>query len=412
MLALVLVPGIIAIGMANGGSWRDAEMIGIFSPAFTIVKALMPRTGSPLPVLASIGWIQLLGWIFFYATCDELPRCWQKRPETVAPKGDHLRPAKTSTPGAAATSRRETARARRLTRRQFSTEERTALLNRNPLAWFAMRWKPPASGTWAILVIAAIGYAPAFIAGFSANEWGILFAPGYALIVMFCVNMAIKTFAAHQASFTFARDRGEDTMDLLLSTPNTARELIGGHAHALREVLRPLLRRTLWIEGAWFAITLAIHVEKHGDDTFLYALGGAAMLGLLVPDVYALMWTAMWQSVVKKNARDAQQETISEIVLLPWLITVVPCVLGALLKGGNGALLALVVSWASVSAVADRYYSIRSRQKLGTRLALWARRRAAGELDHYDGWKDLGRKLGRWWALRCAPAPRLTSASH
>ena len=124
-------------------------------------------------------------------------------------------------------------------RRQFSPQERTALLDRNPLAWFIMRWRPPGSSAWAILVIALIGYVPAVIAGFSANEWDLMTAPGYALIIIFVVNLGIKAFAIQQASFAFARDRGEDTMELLLSTPNTARQLIKGHAHALEGTLRP-----------------------------------------------------------------------------------------------------------------------------------------------------------------------------
>ena len=412
MMALVLVPGVIAIGMANGGSSREFEAIGIFSPAFTIVKAVQLRTGGTLTVLASIAWTQLLGWSFFLFACRALPRCWQKRPESVAPKADHLQPGKSISSTFAANSKEGNTRPRKLTRRQFSREERAALLNRNPLAWFAMRWKPPASGTWALVVIAAIGYVPALVAGVSANEWGLLFAPGYALVIMFFVNMGIKTFAAHQASFTFARDRGEDTLELLLSTPNSARDLIDGHAHALRELLRPLLRRALWIEGAWFAATIAIHVGQHGRDTFLYAFAGAAMLGLLAPDTYALMWTAMWQSVISRNARQAQQQTFSDLAVLPWLMIAVPVGLGGIIGGGSGALVALIVSWVVGSTLADRYYSSQSRRRLEAHLVLWALRRAAGDFEHYDGWKNLGRRLGRWWALRSAPAPRLTSAGR
>ena len=61
---------------------------------------------------------------------------------------------------------------------------------------------------------------------------------------------------------------------------------------------------------------------------------------------------------------------------------------------------ALIVSWTIASAVADRYFSTQSRRKLETRLALWAIRRSAGEFEHYDGWKNLGRALGHWWGSR------------
>jgi len=95
--------------------------------------------------------------------------------------------------------------------------------------------------------------------------------------------------------------------------------LIEGHAQALRETLRPVIRRALWLEGLWLGITITIHVVNHGKDTFLYVLAGAAMLGMLVPDVRALTWTAMWRSVIAKNARTAQQEAFSNLAGLPWL---------------------------------------------------------------------------------------------
>ena len=81
-----------------------------------------------------------------------------------------------------------------------------------------MRWRPPSSATWPILLIPEICYLPAVLAGLDANGWDLLLSPAYALVVIFLVNTALKSFAAHQASFAFARDRGEDTMELLLST--------------------------------------------------------------------------------------------------------------------------------------------------------------------------------------------------
>jgi hypothetical protein len=47
--------------------------------------------------------------------------------------------------------------------------------------------------------------------------------------------------------------------------------------------------------------------------------------------------------------------------------------------------------------------------KLETQLMCWAVRRSAGEFDHYDGWKNLGRALGYWWGARRKATDNLKS---
>ena len=252
----------------------------------------------------------------------------------------------------------------------------------------------------AIVGVAVIGYWPALMAGVTADEWGLILSPGYALAIIFLVHTAIKTFASHQASFAFARDRGEDTLDLLLSTPVSVRQLIDGHTHGLRETLRPVVRRALWIEGVWLTLLITRYIARGGGDGFLYMLGGAALLGLLVPDIRALVWTTLWQSVIRKSAREAQQEAVSRVILLPWLPVLVAWGIGAMIDRDHSGTFALIVSWIIFSAWVDRWSLSRSKQMMEERLMLWAVRRSAGEVEHYDGWKNLDRTLGRWWASR------------
>ena len=409
MIALVTLPVVVGLGTGASRLQPGAIPLEILSPGFAVWHAVMPGTGSAFTLSASLVWTQVLGWIFFYAACHTLPRCWQTRPGNLAPQGEHLKsPASEPTPqpvGAGTNLPGKPASARRTVRRNFTAEARTRLLDLNPLAWFALRWKPHASGTWAITGVAVIGYVPAVVAGLTANFWELLFAPGYALAVIFLVQAAIKTFASHQASFAFARDRGEDTLDLLLSTPISVRQLIDGHTHGLRETLRPVAQRALWIEGAWLAIVIVRHLARGGDDGLLYMFGGAALLGLLVPDIRALVWTTMWQSVIRKNAREAQQEAVSRVIVLPWLPALVAWGFGALLGGAQVGAFALIASWILFSTLVDRWSLARSKQMLEERLLLWAVRRSAGEFEHYDGWKNLGRTLGRRWASRRTKRP-------
>ncbi len=404
IIALIALPAAVALGIAAARNQSGTFALAAFSPGFAVWQAVMPSAGHTLALSASLVWTQLLGWLFFYAACRTLPRCWQKRPESLAPMGDHLQSPKLNpvpTPVSAGTNAPlQTKRARRLIRRDFSFEERSSLLDGNPLAWFALRWKPHASGTWAIAAAAVMAYWPAILAGFTTEGWEVLLSPGYALGVVFVVNLAIKTFAAHQASFTFARDRGEDTLELLLSTPVATRQLIDGHAHALRAILAPVVRRALYLETAVLVILIGRHLALHREDGILYLPGAAAMLALLIPDVRALAWTSAWQSVIKKNAREAQQEAFSRLFVLPWLFVALASVLGLIFGGETGGKLTLILSWVGTSLFVDNFYAAQARHELQSRLTLWAVRRSAGEFEHYDGWKNLGRKLGRWWATR------------
>lgn len=406
MIALLTLPVVVGLGIGASRLQPGAIPLEIFSPGFAVWHAIMPGSSRSLSLSFSLLSTQVLGWIFFYAACHVLPRCWQIQPDNLAPQGDHLKsPAAETTPlqtSAGINLPSKPADKQRTVRRHFTSEARTSLLDINPLAWFALRWKPPATGTWAIVGVAMIGYWPALMAGLTAGEWGLIFAPGYALAIIFLVHTAIKTFASHQASFAFARDRGEDTLDLLLSTPVTVPQLIDGHRHGLCETLRPVIRRALWIEGSWLAFLIVRHIARGGDDGWLYALGGAAMLGLLIPDLRALVWTTMWQSVIRKGAREAQQEAASRVFVLPWLAVLAAWGIGAGLGGVKVGAFTLVAAWIFFSALTDRWSLSRSRQMMEERLMLWTVRRAAGEFEHYDGWKSFGRTLGRWWASRGA----------
>jgi len=400
--------GLPVLSFAVSAVLNQPSISSIFalSPIYPVWQATMRAVPNPGLFWPSILWTQLVAWIFFYAACRTLPRCWQKRPESLAPQGEHLQPgphAEAARPETRASSPPLTVTIRRSVRRHFSAIERTAMLDDNPIRWFAQRWRPHASGAWIIGAIGLISVFPALILGLVENAWEVFFAPGFALFVFFCLHAAFKSYVTSQASFAFARDRGEDTLELLLSTPVTPRQLIDGHTRALRETLRPWVKRALWIEGGWLALTLALHAWEGGEHFWLLLLGGVAVLGFLIPDLHAVGWTALWQSVVAKNAREAEKSASFFVLFLPWLAALVAWIIIGGLGNATTGVAAIIVTWMISSAWVDHRAIRQARQQLETRLALWAQRRSAGEFEHYDGWRQLGRRLGRWWRTRGEP---------
>jgi hypothetical protein len=391
MCVVVLFPGLAFAG-AFAAAGPGAIALLALSPAFSICQAVFPKMFGATPLWASLLWTHFLGWMFFVAACRTLPRCWQNRPANTAPRGEHL--------GAAAAPSVPTASpkpARRFIGRAIEAAERARLFTRNPIIWMALRWRPPASGVWVIALIGVIGCIPGIVLGLSGAGWGHFFHPAFALFVFYWINLSFKTFAATQASYAFARDRPENPLELLLCTSVTPRELLDGFRIGLRDALQPWLMRALWIEVAWLAVTLALHVRDGAEDIVQYVLASIAVVGFLVPDVRAVTWAGLWRSVIAKGAREADKEAFGEVLAFPWIPAGLAWVAAtAAFSHGEQAITVFLIAWIFFSAITNWWRSRAARGKLETRLALWAQRRASGEFEHYDGWRRLGRRLGQW----------------
>ena len=261
-----------------------------------------------------------------------------------------------------------------------------------------MRCRPRSSTAWIIGAVGPAGYVPALLTGFIGEDWDLFLSPILALFACFTVNGALKTHVATQASFAFSRDRADDPLSLLLATPVTPRQLIEGHLIAIREKMRPWVVWALWIEGGWLAFIILVHAGRSQGYVLPYALAAIAMLALLVPDVQAMGWTALWHGVTARNARAAEQEAFSRVLFLPWLTTIFLWTIISTANIPRAGEFVVVVAWVLCSLVADTWFGRNSKRQLESKLALWALRRSAGEFEHYDGWRRLGRRLGRWWA--------------
>ena len=403
MFCLALLP---AFALILGSVLRQPRVASLFalSPAYPIWQATVPGAAHSGLFWASLLWTQILGWIFFRAACRALPRCWQNRPINLAPIGEHLRSHNAreleqtlalanETPVAAPA----VAKVRHSVRTHFSAQQRARMLDQNPVFWLALRWRGPSSApAW---IVGALGLVVCAVMIATGNP-DKLISPGLALFGCFSVNAAFKLQLSKQASLVFARDRAEDPLQLLLSTPITPRELIDGHARALRNALRPWIWWVLWVEAGWLALTIAIHALEHGAVAWFYAIPAVAIVGFLVPDLRAIGWTALWQGVTARNAREADRDAAGFVLWFPWVPILLALPIAGAAGGSFGGVLAVVITWMFSSAIVNGWFGRRARFNLETKLQLWALRRSAGEFEHYDGWRRVGRWLGRWWRMQ------------
>jgi hypothetical protein len=388
---------------------RTGSYIGGLSPLYPVVTA-SARSVEFGPYVWSMFLTQALGWIFFKATCRILPSCWQDRPvasgqllrrdepQPEPQKGWPYEPAEPTPaeepetgPESEATNKRRRVRPR--VRRQVNTMRRQQLLDLNPILWLAQRWRADASSA---IILAALGLvAPVII--FVSGNFEMFLSPGTVLFVSYCVQVGFKTYAATQAALAFARERGEDTLELLLSTPVSVRQLVEGHLQGIFETLVRWGRPVFWGVNVWMLVAVVVEVSTHRGDPWLFVTLFVGLLILFIPDVRAVTLTALWQGVVAKKTDSAASSAQVLVLGLPWLLSVIVLtVLRPLFESRLS--LSLAVLLVGFSLAIDACFIRRSKRRLREDLPLWARRRALGELEHYDNWRRLGRRLGRWWA--------------
>jgi len=357
--------------------------------------------------LGEFGWslavTQGLAWYFFRRACQVLPTCWRNEPVLPSPVlraarlgreaalVEHLQRATPTAVSDGRVSPPSPARARRMVRRQFDEMHRQQLLERNPALWMAQRWRVDSAAAW------IVGCLPlgAPIAILLSGQLEIFVAPAFVLFASYCVNAGFKIYAAKQAGLAFSRDRAEDTLELVLSTPMPSRQLVHGHVLAVLEPLRSILRRVIGIECGWMAVAIITDLLAGNEGTLRYLLLFAAAIGLFIPDLRAVVWTGLWQGVISKSAGVAAANAQGLVLVLPWTLAIVSAVISSwFVPSGIVFGLPLV----SFSIGADWWFTRCSRRRLDWDLPLWAQRRVAQDHEHYDNWRRAGRALGRWWA--------------
>ncbi len=395
MFLLIVFPALL-LGLTLLVARSRPVSLYALSPVYPLWQSAFPGAFNSGLFWGSLLWTQILGWILFWAACRSLPRCWQTRPATLAPKGDHLEPRLGSASPAPA-SGHPIKKPRREKPRRFDAQARTAMLERNPAFWLAMRTKPNASSAWVVAGFAMVGPVGAMAMG----SWNLLFSPALALSSFFFINGGLKTFVASHVSSALARNLADDPLEILLSTPLTAERLINGHLLALRQTLKPLVSAALWIEIIWMALSIALDAFHRSRFPIVYVLGSVAVVGFLVPDLRAIAWIALWRGVIARNAREAEQQTFSLTIFLPWTPVFITWITATALSNPSSdperAWVATTVCWVVCTLLANHWFARRSRRLLESRLKLWAMRRSAREFEQYDGWRAAGRWLGRHW---------------
>jgi ABC-type transport system involved in multi-copper enzyme maturation permease subunit len=228
--------------------------------------------------------VHLLSWALLLLASQILPRVWQAR-DSNSRLEQHGACLEQWTYG-----RAEARRA-----------HRTRLLNVNPFLWLVSRerWKP--SLVW--LYLGAV--AGMWLWGWS-NYDALMFDQKTLVPTVLLFQTFLKLWVVTETCDRLAEDRRSGALELLLSTPLTARDILRGQWLALkRQFAKPLA----------VVLVLEFFLLRH-QFTLAKTL---INLALLLADVVTLGWVGMWLGLTARNLNRAILGTIGRVLVLPWV---------------------------------------------------------------------------------------------
>lgn len=381
VLAFVVVPFLMAgWGGARGWSPTLVAAIAQLSPASGVGAVAGGGVG-----LGGSFWTSFLithgyAWLFLGLAAWRLPHSWQERP--VRAKRQRWRDWWRSVTIGSGTR---------------GQKRREGLLGRGPFHYLVARHRLRHAGVWTVLamVLAVFVVRPAHFGDSSAGN--LIFA------LVLC-HLLAKGALTSDAAAALIDHRKSGAFELLLSTPLSIREIIGGLWWGLRTKYAGPVAVVLLGHG-WLAFRLMSDDSSFwdGEDRWLAAavLGGAT--AMLLCDLIALGWTAMWLAMAAPNPNRATGDAVARILVLPWLmIGLGSAVVGILVLAGvvmPGQLEPWTYFWVwlVLGLVTDAFFGWRSRARLYGQFRLCAERQFLGTIPGpFDRvFRTLGQKWGR-----------------
>jgi hypothetical protein len=178
-------------------------------------------------------------------------------------------------------------------------------------------------------------------------------------------SAALLAWAAGR--FFFEKQRNGE-LEMILSTPLGARDIVGGNWRALCKPLR----------GAWLLVGALVLFElmsgsvEHGLFTFQRAIAPV----IRVLDIIALCWMGMWFGLRARKASHIMGWTVGMVVALPWLVSFL-FIMGTTLSSGmslstgaaaSSALLFWFGLWPILNLAKNIFFIRWASQKLRTEL--------------------------------------------
>jgi ABC-type transport system involved in multi-copper enzyme maturation permease subunit len=297
ILAAAVLP-VVAHWSGRLGSPRLGAALAWLSPVspFTLSAA----AGYParrIDYWCSLLGSHLVGWGFLTLASSVLPRAWREGGRRAPARLDRRYP-RTPAP---------------------QTRVRSDLLSANPVRWLrcqelGVQWR-----AWGLVALWAVGVLVALLADYLFNgEIASSVLAGYAVIPF---GFLLKVLFALQACRFFAEGRRNGTLELLLCTPLSDREIIRGQMLALwRSFSAPLVAFVvlLFLPVTWRLVSAVFsrNLQSLAPALPFSLLGGMYAVRMTL-DLLAICWVGMALALTMKRPALAPALTILFVLILP-----------------------------------------------------------------------------------------------
>jgi hypothetical protein len=318
-------------------------------------------------------WISLcsvhgMAWLFLIAASLIVPRSWQDRPAGAKTKGLGHR-WRTLTDGGA----------------HERLSHRRRLLDINAYYWLAARRKFKQLWMWFVFA----GLAGLWVWGEreNRNDW---VGMGNYFLTALVLNTVLKSAVASESVRRLSEDRKSGSLELVLSTSLTVRDIIKGQLLALRRHFLWPLCFVLGLEIIYFIIALRKEGNSPDPEEIPPTIGFVvAMMFLLLADTGAMAFVGMWNGLTAKSPNHAAGMTFRKVVVYPVVTTIIATIVTLMLyavTSGNspGIFDSKNAPWLFLalyfipSLVADVVFGFRAWRRLNTQFRHAATQRFAG----------------------------------
>ena len=236
---------------------------------------------------------------------------------------------------------------------------RARLLNISPCFWLGGRHRLKPMFVWGFL--GGSGCFWLWGAWKLHDEW---LNQGTYLITTIILHLSLKLWLASEACQRFGPDHRSGALELLLSTPLTASEMLRGQMLALkRQFLWPVI--VVAVIDFVFLLAGTRHLGSGEADFWLWYCWAGIIT--LLADAYALCWVGMWMGLVSKRPNRAARATVARVLLLPagaWagLVMLMPFTPLGHHVGDNPAI--YLGLWFALGMIVDVCFGFRARFRL------------------------------------------------
>lgn len=356
----ILLPSVAAICQRYFGPSFVLQLLSLFSfsgaltmggPMAVFGFQILGSKSQWLAVLA----MHLVGWFCIWLAVRGLRKTWQDAPASAKP------------------SLKERLRAMSFGNPRVRQAHRARLLAINPFYWLASRDLHRRLKAW-VVTLSFMLFVVFMPGGGPLVIWHFL-----TMVVMlsFFSQMTFSSNAAAQLS----QEYEQGTLEMLLATPLSPREIIQGQLAALRDTFggQVLMIAALGVAvGSWGTIEL---YYRGAAEYPMFAFGTVCLVINYVLSMRAYAWLGMWCVTISADPKKAHGQAVVRGFLIP-LMGVTALILAEVafklvtgsrreLMDGSGTLFA----WLILSTVNALYWVRKVKRELPDRIRLFAAKR-------------------------------------